>query len=286
MTRPLRLEIPGALYHVTSRGVRKTPIYRDNADRFAWLDAMAEVASRFNFVPHAFCQMTNHYHLLVATVEPNLCAGMRHLNGIYSQQFNKRHGLVGHVFQGRYDSVLVQRELYLLELTRYIVLNPLRAQMVTDLNDWRWSSHRFMIGTAKSPSWLDSDTLLTQFGDSRPEATDAYLKFVMAGRGLPSPLRNVKHRLLLGDDEFVAKYRQTCAPDSIKAVTREQRRVFALSLDEYVERHPIRGQAMAHAYFSTAYTMKEIGRHFGVSYKVVSRAVQSFEDRKAYEQNA
>ena len=114
MTRPLRIEFPGALYHVTGRGDRLNSIYRDVTDRYMWLEVLGLVCTRFHFVIHAYCQMTNHYHLLVETLAGNLAQGMRQLNGIYSQRVNRRHRLVGHVFQGRYHAVLVQKEAHLL----------------------------------------------------------------------------------------------------------------------------------------------------------------------------
>ena len=130
MARPLRLEFAGALYHVTSRGDRREDIYLDDGDRQDWLAVLAHVCERFNWVVHAYCQMTNHYHLLVETVDGNLSQGMRQLNGLYTQRFNRRHRQVGHLFQGRYKAILVQKEAHLLELSRYVVLNPVRAGMV------------------------------------------------------------------------------------------------------------------------------------------------------------
>ncbi|HRF06945.1 transposase, partial [Accumulibacter sp.] len=170
MARPLRLEFAGALYHVTSRGDRREDIFLDDDDRVDWLEVLGTVCARFNWVVHAFCQMTNHYHLLVETVDGKLSAGMRQLNGLYTQRFNRRHGLVGHLFQGRYKAILVQKEAYLLELTRYVVLNPLRARMVESLEDWPWSSFPFLIGRAAPPPWLDADWLLGQFGSQRGSA--------------------------------------------------------------------------------------------------------------------
>lgn len=136
MNRPLRIEFPGALYHITSRGDRKVGVYLDDTDRAVWLQTLADVCAQSNYVVHAFCQMTNHYHLLLETIDGNLSDGMRQLNGVYSQYFNRRHDLVGHVFQGRYKAILVQKESYLLELARYIVLNPVRAKLVTDAANW------------------------------------------------------------------------------------------------------------------------------------------------------
>lgn len=138
MARPLRIEYAGALYHVTSRGNAQEAIYREDKDRRDYYSVVAEVCERFNWVIHAYCLMDNHYHLLVETPEGNLSKGMRHLNGVYTQRFNQNHARVGHVFQGRYKAILVQKESYLLELARYIVLNPVRARMVRSAKDWPW----------------------------------------------------------------------------------------------------------------------------------------------------
>lgn len=127
MARPLRIEFPGAVYHVTSRGHAKQVIFLDVRDYADFLEVLCFVVKRFNWILHAYCLMSNHYHLLIETPDGNLSRGMRQLNGIYTQQFNRRHSRVGHVLQGRYKAILVDKENYLLELCRYIVLNPVRA---------------------------------------------------------------------------------------------------------------------------------------------------------------
>lgn len=277
MARPLRLEFSGALYHVTSRGDRREDIYLDDEDRIDWLEVLGKVCGRFNWLVHAYCQMTNHYHLLVETVDGNLSMGMRQLNGQYTQRFNRRHSIVGHLFQGRYKSILVQKDSYLLELTRYVALNPIRAGMVGQLKDWPWSSYPAIVGFEENPEWLDTDWLLSQFGKRRKTAVQRYHKFVMAGKGLPSPLDNVRHQLLLGDDAFVEQYREDKKPEELREVSRAHRRSLALPLSEYQQRYSERNEAMAQAYLSGAYTMAEIGEYFGVHYMTVSRAVRWFE---------
>ncbi len=164
MARPIRIEFAGALYHITSRGDRREDIYHDDTDREGWLDVLGEVCTRHNWVVHAFCLMSNHYHLIAETPDGNLSKGMRQLNGVYTQRFNRRHGVVGHLFQGRYKAILVQRDAYLLELTRYVVLNPVRARMVKDPMDWPWSSYGATVGCVSAPDWLECDWLLAQFG--------------------------------------------------------------------------------------------------------------------------
>jgi putative transposase len=230
-------------------------------------------------VVHAYCQMTNHYHLLVETVDGNLGRGMRQLNGEYTQRFNRRHGVVGHLFQGRYKAILVQKEAYLLELSRYVVLNPLRAGMVDSLNDWSWSSYPCMMGQQLCPEWLDGDWLLSQFGKNRAQAQQIYVEFVLAGNGLPSPLQQVKHQLLLGDEAFITKHQpsahQTLSP-TLREVSMAHRRALAWPLARYEADCADRHLAMAQAYRSGAYTMPQIAAHFGVHTMTVSRAVKKF----------
>ena len=277
MARPLRLEYSGALYHVTSRGDRREDIYLDDTDRNEWLAVLDKVCGRFNWVVHAYCQMTNHYHFLVETVDGNLSKGMRQLNGQYTQRFNHRHRMVGHLFQGRYKAILIQKDTYLLELSRYVVLNPLRAGMVDELQDWHWSSYRAMVGLDGSPEWLDNDWLLSQFGKYRKPAVKRYQQFVLEGIGLLSPLHDVRHQLLLGDESFVEEYRGAAKCEELREVSKAHRRSLAPALSEFQKKYEDRNEAMSRAYSTGAYTMAEIGKHFRVHYMTVSRAVRKFE---------
>jgi putative transposase len=277
MARPLRLEFAGALYHVTSRGDRREDIFLSDDDREEWLAVLALVCGRFNWVVHAYCQMTNHYHLLIETVEGNLSKGMRQLNGLYTQRFNRRHKMVGHLFQGRYKAILVQKEAHLLELSRYVVLNPVRAKMVVLPEEWHWSSYGACIKDQFAPPWLDTDWLLSQFGTQRNRARNAFKQFVLEGLGLASPLLATRHQLLLGDDDFVKQYQIEMKQSDLREVSIAHRRSLAFSLDEYQERYAQRNEAMAQAYQSGAYNMAQIAEHFGVHYMTVSRAVRAFE---------
>jgi putative transposase len=136
MSRPLRIEFAGGLYHVTSRGDGREAIFLTEEDRRLFLSVLSEVVRDFNWAVHAYCLMDNHYHLLIETPDGNLSKGMRQLNGVYTQRFNRQHGRVGHVFQGRYKAIIVQKESYLLKLARYVVLNPVRARMVRSPAEW------------------------------------------------------------------------------------------------------------------------------------------------------
>lgn len=274
MTRPLRLEFPGALYHVTSRGDRRRAIFFNDEDRTEWLKILSLVCSRFNIRVHAYCQMGNHYHFLPETVDGNLAGAMRQLNGIYSQYFNRRYGLTGHVLQGRYKAILVQKESYLLELSRYIVLNPVRSGQFATAADWQWSSYGGTTGDSECPEFLRTEWLLSQFSNSRETAIDAYRQFVSEGIGMESPLLDVKHQFVLGDAAFAKQHGERFDATDLAFVAKNQRRVFALSLQDYEKTSSSREEAMARAYFSTAYTMLEIGKYFRVSAQTVSRAVR------------
>jgi putative transposase len=159
MSRPLRLEFPGAVYHVTSRGDRREAIYRDDADRACQLAVLAQAAERFEVQVLAYCLMGNHFHIVLHTQRANLSRFMRHLNGVYTQAFNRRHGLVGHLFQGRFKAILVDRDSYLLALCRYVERNPVAAKLVKRAEQWPWSSCQAHLGVVPSPPWLDTDGL-------------------------------------------------------------------------------------------------------------------------------
>ncbi len=174
MARPVRIEFPGALYHVTSRGNRREVIYEEDADRELFLEILGQVIAGWNWICHAYCLMSNHYHLVIETPDGHLSKGMRQLNGVYTQTSNRRHQRMGHLFQGRYKAILVDAETYLLELSRYVVLNPVRAGMVEYPGQWCWSSYPAMLGETSVPAWLATDGLLVQFGKDRSKAIQRY----------------------------------------------------------------------------------------------------------------
>jgi putative transposase len=209
MARPLRLEFAGALYHITARGNRREAIYLDATDWQAFLDIVGEVCGRFQWRCHAYCLMTNHYHLVVETPAGELSRGMRQLNGTYTQAFNRRHGRVGHVFQGRYKSILVDKQAYLLELARYVVLNPVRAGMVDRAEAWPWSSYGAMICEEVAPEWLETDWLLAQFGQDRARAIRAYERFVADGDHSGRLWQALIDQIYLGDEQFAARMKGT-----------------------------------------------------------------------------
>ena len=278
MARPLRIEFSGALYHVTARGNAQQEIYLADDDRQEFLSLLQRACERYHWLCHAYCLMTNHYHLLIETQTPSLSKGMKYLNGTYTQAFNRRHKRVGHVFQGRYKGILVEKDNYLLELSRYIVLNPVRAHMVRSAKDWPWSSYRATSGLAKAHPLLTTDTILGTFGRMRKNAQQKYMNFVQEGKGQPSPWESLKNQIYLGSDEFVDDMQCKIDPDqSLKDIPKPQKSSPIKPLIHYKERFKNRNRAMAEAYRSGHYTLSEIGDEFGVSYATVSRAVKEYE---------
>jgi putative transposase len=277
MARPLRIEFAGALYHVTSRGDGREDIFRDDRDRRMLLGVLAHVIERMHWQCHAYCLMGNHYHLLIETPNPNLARGMRQLNGIYTQRFNWRHARSGHVFQGRYHAILVDRDSYLLELARYIVLNPVRAAFIHSPGQWAWSSYRATAGLEAAPRWLTVEGVLGQFGTNRTRSRVAYAEFVHQGNGSPSVWEGLRQQIYLGDDQFIERVLgKTPSICNDSEVPRIQRRL-ARSLEWYERQYRGRAKAMVEAYRSGNYSLSAIARHFGVHYSTVSRVAKGAE---------
>ena len=276
MVRPLRLEFDGALYHVTSRGDRREDIYEDNFDRASFLTLFSDVCDRHNWVCHSYCLMSNHYHLLIETPDGNLSKGMRQLNGVYSQIYNCRHNLVGHVFQGRFHAILVEKEAHLKELARYVVLNPVRAKMIENVGHWHWSSYRAMIAKASKPAWLETDWLLSTFHSNRKQAIQAFIKFVAAGKGVPSPFASRKNTLILGSDEFIeTNLAKLDLSNDLTEFTKAERSRPAKPVEWYRDNSNSRNDGIVIAYNSGRYSMKEIGNCFGLGNSMVSRIIKN-----------
>jgi putative transposase len=285
MSRPLRIEWPGALYHVTARGDRREPIVEDDIDRECWVALLSETCDRFVWQVHAWCLMGNHYHLLLQTPRANLSQGMRHLNGVWSQRFNRRYGRVGHVFQGRFKAIFVEQQSYLLELARYIVLNPVRAGIVPLPEQWSWSSYRDTMAAPQSNAThagLQSAWLLSQFSPRRSQAVARYIDFVRAGIGLPSVWDELKAQTFLGSNAFVAEVQARMADDSLlHDVPRLQKRPPKAPLAQWVNTQWPVDEAIARAFTSGHYRLREVADHFGVSPAKVSRTARAWQEAAA-----
>ncbi|MEP6503295.1 MAG: transposase [Betaproteobacteria bacterium] len=219
MARALRIEFPGAVYHVTSRGDRQEAIFVDDEDRRRLLELVARGTERFDATVAAYCLMGNHYHFVIQTHQPNLSRLMRHVNAGYSQAFNRRQGIAGHLFQDRFKAILVDTDAYLLELCRYVELNPVRAGMVASAGDWPWSSYRAHVGTASPPVWLDVDLMhghllgrdVRDHRDRR-RGQQQYAALVAAGKGVKLWDRALRQDIYLGDQNFIEEVQARAQP--------------------------------------------------------------------------
>ena len=241
MARQLRLQFPGAVYHLTSRGNAGQAIYLDDDDRARFLDLLGREVEQQRWRCHAYCLMDNHYHLLVETPEANLSRGMGRLNMAYAQGFNRRHERAGHLFQGRYKAIVVEKDSHLLELCRYLVLNPVRAGLVDSPMAWPWSSYRATASTKGTPDWLTTRWVLRHF-DARPfdahpfdadgtRARRAYRRFVREGRAAASPWRDLRAGAYLGGPAFLRAMAERIGRESPDRLAADQVAAAALRPD-------------------------------------------------------
>lgn len=205
MARPLRIEYPGAWYHVMNRGAGRKWVFKSDIHREAFLDLLAESAERFALEIHAYCLMGNHYHLLVRTPSDPLSRVMRHIDGLYTQRFNRDQRRDGPLFRGRYRALLVDADSYWLQVSRYVHRNPLEAGVVERSEDYPWSSYRAYLGMEKAPSWLFTGAILSVVGRSR--ARQRYRSYVEEGvdEETAAFFGNSRQAPILGDESFVKR---------------------------------------------------------------------------------
>jgi REP-associated tyrosine transposase len=281
MARPLRIEYEGALYHVTSRGNARQDVFLDDEDRQKFLQNLAHVVERFDWICHAYCLMNNHYHLLIETPRANLSQGMQLLNSMLSQRFNRRHKRVGHALQGRFKGILVEKESHLLELARYIVLNPVRAKAVEHPGDYTWSSYRATVGDAQPESLLTVDWILSQFGRNVAQARSAHRQFVAEGQGA-SVWEALRGGMLLGSDDFVERMKESFTQRKLDTdIVRHQRFPNQRALEDIFEDvgrdRDLRNQRIHEAVYRDGYTLSAIGKYIALHPASLSRIVKHSE---------
>jgi len=226
MTRPLRIEYPDAWYHVMNRARKGQEAFATVEDCNSFIDIIKDAAEIFNMKITAYCLMTNHYHILVQTPDANLSRCMRHINGIYTQRYNARNGCDGTLFRGRYKSIVVDADSYLLELVRYIHRNPLRAGIVAKLDDYEWSSHKGYVSKAKKWEWLHKNYILGIFSKNKRSQLISYKRFISSEesaeliyyyskKNIPSILGDTVFVQLL-KDRFLKKKKEKEIPESTK----------------------------------------------------------------------
>ncbi len=281
MTRPLRIEYAGALYHVMSRGNRRQTIFENDDDRRTFLRILSRVIRSHDWICHAYCLMGNHYHLLIETLEPNLSRGMRDLNSEYTQKFNYNHKTVGHLLQGRYKAILVEKEEYLTALARYIALNPVRSNLVAKPQDWRWSSYRPTAGYSHPPFFLTIKSVLSIFSKNKVSAQKKYKEFVENNLHASSPIEEEDQRgMVAGSPDFHHEmwHKTDNSRENVKAFQREERMVSRPSLEEIfkeVKTKEKRNIAMVFAYRRCRYLITEIARFIGLDESTVGKIIRS-----------
>jgi putative transposase len=261
--RPLRVSIPGALYHVVARGNARKRCFWDDKDKLLFLEALSHVCDRYGLICLAYCLLDNHYHLLAETPRANLSIGMRQLNGLYARRHNQRHERCGHVFQARFRSILVEKETHLLSACRYIVLNPVRAHICERPEQYRWSSYRATAGLAPVQPPLQPEPVLAMFTDRLREARRLYRDFVLDGiNEADEPVRGER----LGSASFLSQRFGYDAPiPEIPRVHIEPTPPPLASIFTS-ERTPV-----AVAYRNHGYTLRAIADYLGCHYSTVSR---------------
>ena len=283
MARPLRIEYQNAVHHVTSHGNARNKIFLGDQDRENFLFVLDAVVKRHNWLCHAYCLMDNHYHLMIEPPDANLSRGTRQLNGVYTQKYNWWHSKTGHLFQGRYKSILVDKENYLLELCRYVVLNPVRANMVEKPEEWKWSSYGATAGLKTVPNYLTVDWILGLFSNNKAEAQKRYRKFVREGIHTGSPWDDLQGQILLGEEGFIEKYKDLLSDkEQIKEIPRPQRYVSRPRLSKLLSKEDKttrRNRQVYAAHVKYGYTLKEIADHIEIHYTTVSKAIKSLEGK-------
>ncbi len=279
MGRPLRIEYRGAFYYITARGNQRQPVFGDDADRLRFLEYFESSTERYGARIHAYCLLDNHYHLLLETPRANLAQIMHHINGAYTNYFNARYGRCGHLFQGRYMAILVEKERYALALSRHIHLNPVRVHMVARLERYGWSSYAAYADQADGPDWLYVDYLRNQH--------DAYVEYVSNEGPHGNPLQDVFAASILGSrsfiDEVKQKYLDRRSPSRDLPALRcvrglesldQIRRAVALEFDGSEPQVRQVEIYLCHKY--SGHKLKDIGVLFGVGESAVTQSSARF----------
>lgn len=283
MSRPLRIQYPGAIYHITARGNGGNNIFNNSKDYLLFLEELKKTIEEYNWVCYTYCFMPNHYHLLIKTLDPNLSTGMRQLNGNYTQRYNIKHKKYGHLFQGRFKSVLVEDASYLGNIIRYIVLNPVKAKLAKTISVWLWTSHNEITGRKKSTGCVQIDETLSLFHKNKRIARQEYIKFIKQKCDKEETWQDLRSGFILGSLEFarnmVNKYGDEKARENIK----KERFAGRPSLEIVFKTNntkTTRNINIIKAFYKHGYTQTQIGEHLNLHYSTVSRIIDKERNSK------
>lgn len=273
MARSLRIEFPGALYYISSIGNGGNPIFRDSDDGSLLLESLEAVCSRFKWKCLSYCFMTDRYHLIIQTPEANLSKGMRQLNGTYTQNYNRRHDIGGHVFQGRYKSILIQENKFLVPLIKQIFLFPLSAGFVKHASQFKWASCKYLYAKEEVPKWIEHSWFSEGFS-----SIDDFDNFVMDGE-TPNVLAQTRKQIYLGDDDFITSIQNKINKENIsnEIPNTQLTEPVSRTYTELLSKSKNKDEAISKTYLTGDYTLKEIGDHVGLHYSVISKIVSEYE---------
>jgi REP element-mobilizing transposase RayT len=285
MVRPLRIEYPGAFYHVTSRGNEQQIIFVSQPDRKKFLSYLESATERYGALVHVYCLMDNHYHLLLETPSGNLSQVMHHINSAYTAYFNTKRGRSGHLFQGRYRAILIEGDEYAKELSRYIHLNPVRGGISVEPEEYRWSSCQYYTAAGEAPEWLKRDLILGYFGKKPATARRGYQDFIRSAMDdeYKNPLAGLSDSFILGSKEFVAKIKDRFLRDKQpdrelpalrKLLNRPSMDQIEKAVDSVLMPNPKLARQvklhLCHRY--SGQKLREIGKRYGIGESGVTQA--------------
>ncbi len=293
MTRPLRVQFPGAWYHVTSRGNEGRAVFKSREDRKRFLSYLQSAHERYGAAIHVYCLMTNHYHLLVETPRSNLSQILHHINGAYTNYYNARRRRSGHLFQGRYKAIVVEADAYCQELSRYMHLNPVRAGITQKPSEYRWSSYSCYVGLSKKPEWLIMDRVLGYFDKDKSRAQSRYRGFVenAIGRKTKSPLMEIYASTFLGSEKFITWAKENwiglknADTRNIPVLKELKERALLEEIERAVHfvasrEDPLFKKLCLHASQEySGYSLKEIGAYYKMRGSAVSQSNRRFQRR-------
>lgn len=298
MARPLRIEFPEAIYHITARGNERKSIFLDDKDYVKFLVYLSDSVKVFRLKIFGYVLMPNHYHLVLQTVDANLSRVMHQLNTAYTVYFNRKYSRVGHLFQGRYKALLIQKNPYLLEVSRYVHLNAVRARLINDPYQYRWCSYQYYVGRGKIPEWLDTNFIIEMLSKNTKKQKHIYKEFVEGGIfESRNPFDKVYAQTILGDEDFIDKVmdrldleknqeipatKEFCNKLSFRQILHGVCEVTKKSEEAVIKggRFSLERKILIYLLRTrTSMSLQEIGRNFGVSYSAVSQTKKAFEQR-------
>ena len=276
MGRALRIEYAGALYHITSRGNERKKIFLDDADRKKFLEILEDYHDRYGILIHSYVLMDNHYHLILETPKGNLLKVMHGLNGGYTGYFNRKYGRTGHLFQGRYKGIIIDKDSYLIPLSRYVHLNPVRAKVVEKPEQYRWSSYPGYVGKGKEHEWVEYSWILSEFGRYRLGAKRKYREYTeeALNRKVESPFKSLHSQVILGGEEFIKRIKRMLTGKALSHEIIERRRLIEYPLLDEVVRLVARAfkinEEVIQGKGSRANTARKVALYFAQRYTGLS----------------